>query len=100
MRGVRRVNHGRARLAQPAMGARQFQPVTQAETGAVAGGQASPPAVAVMPMAEVLVYPDPATSGYSTVAYRGLHPVWAPDGETILARAPGRWGQLRAAGRP
>ena len=95
MRGVRRTNHGRARLSRPGT-TPAYQPVTTGPSG----GQASPPAVAVMPMSEVLVYPDPATSGYSTLAYRGMHPIWAPDGETILARSPGRWGQLRAAGRP
>lgn len=97
MRGIRRTNHGRARLTRPGT-MPAYQPV--ASSPGVAGGQASPPAVAVMPMAEVLVYPDPAASGYSTVAYRGMAPIWAPDGETILARSPGRWGQLRAAGRP
>jgi hypothetical protein len=91
MRGIRRVNHGRARLSQPGT-APGFAPMS--------GGQASPPAPMEMPLAEVLVYPDPAQAGYATIAYRGVTPIWATDGAAIPARAPGRWAQLRAAGRP
>lgn len=92
MRGIRRhpSQQRAARFASPGLGG---QAPSQ-----VAGGQASPPAVAVMPAAEVLTYGT--APGYVTIAYRGLAPLWAPDGETILATAPGRWAQLRAAGRP
>ena len=93
MRGIRRhpSQQRAARLAAPGGGG-------YAAPSQVSGGQASPPAVAVMPVAQVLVYGT--APGYVTVAYRGLQPLWAPDGETILSTAPGRWGQLAAAGRP
>lgn len=91
MRGVKRTNHGRARLSSPGMASGGYQPVT--------GGQASPPSVMTMPLAEVLVWPSPSEAGYATVAYRGVTPIWTTDGAAIPARAPGHWGQLRAAGR-
>lgn len=92
MRGIRRhpSQQRPARFAAPGQGG--YAPA------AVTGGQASPPAIAVMPVAQVLAYNT--APGYVTLAYRGMAPLWAPDGETILATAPGRWGQLRAAGRP
>jgi len=65
----------------------------------VSGGMASPPSVSVMPLAQVLVYPHPG-GWYSTLAYRGLHPIFTASGEAVPASAPGRWGQLAAAGRP
>ena len=65
----------------------------------VTGGAASPPAVSVMPLAQVQVYPEPG-GGYSTIAYRGLAPVFTADGAAVPATSPGRWAQLRAAGRP
>lgn len=64
----------------------------------LAGGSASPPAVMVMPVARVLV--GPTTSPYVTVGMEDLTPIWTADGAPIPASAPGRWGQLRAAGRP
>ena len=68
--------------------------------GAVTGGQASPGGTPmVMPMSQVLVYPQPG-GDYMTLAYRGLRPVFTADGAAIPASAPGRWGQLAAAGRP
>lgn len=66
----------------------------------VSGGAASPGgAPMVMPLAAVLVSPEPGGT-YSTLAYRGLVPVYTPDGAAIVASQPGRWGQLAAAGRP
>jgi hypothetical protein len=65
----------------------------------VTGSHASPDAAGVMPLAQVLVYPYPG-AGYSTLAYRGLAPVYTADGAAVPATAPGRWGQLAAAGRP
>jgi hypothetical protein len=62
-------------------------------------GHPAVPGPQVMPLAEVLTYPA-GPAGYSMVAYRELVPIWAPAGEAIPARSPGRWGQLRAAGRP
>jgi hypothetical protein len=89
VRGVRR-SHGRiTRLGNPDTDP-AYQPVT--------GGQASPPAPMVMPLAAVWL--QPVSDQYATVAYSEYHPMWAPDGETIPAMAPGRWAQLRAAGRP
>lgn len=52
----------------------------------------------VMPLAQVVV--SPSLPGYVTVGYRGVDPIWAPDGGTIPATSPGRWAQLVAAGRP
>ena len=65
----------------------------------VSGSAASPAAVSVMPEAQVLVWPEPG-GGYSTVAYRGLVPLFTADGATVPASSPGGWGQLRLAGRP
>jgi hypothetical protein len=65
----------------------------------VSGGMASPAAPGVMPLAQVLVHPHPGGT-YSTLAYRGLSPVYAAGGEAVPATSPGRWAQLVAAGRP
>lgn len=65
----------------------------------VTGGAASPSAVSVMPLAQVMVYPHPG-EGYSSVAYRGLAPIYSADGAAVPSTSPGRWGQLAAAGRP
>lgn len=67
-----------------------YQPVT--------GGQASPAAVQVMPIARVLV--GPTTSQYVSLGVEDLTPIWTTDGAPIPASAPGRWAQLCAAGRP
>jgi hypothetical protein len=69
-------------------------------TAAPAGGgsAASPPSVMVMPVA--LVQVQPASSPYVTAGMQDLTPIWSPDGMPVPATAPGRWGQLRAAGRP
>jgi hypothetical protein len=68
--------------------------------GPVTGGQASPGGTPmVMPMAQVLVFPEPG-GDYATIGYRGLRPVFTTDGAAVPASAPGRWGQLAAAGRP
>jgi hypothetical protein len=64
----------------------------------VTGGTASPPSVQVMPLSQIIV--RPASSQYVTVGMEDLTPIWTPDGAGIPASAPGRWGQLRAAGRP
>ena len=68
-----------------------YQPVT--------GGAASPAAVSVMPLAQVTVYPAPGGQ-YATIAYKGLSPIFSADGAAVPATSPGRWAQLRAAGRP
>jgi hypothetical protein len=75
----------------------QYTPVSTAAQ--VSGGGASPEAVGVMPLASVEVYPEPG-GGYSTIAYKGLVPLFTEDGAVIPASSPGRWGQLRQAGRP
>ena len=68
---------------------------------AVTGGAASPPAPGVMPLAQVLIYPEPGGT-YSTVAYQGLAPIYTsgPNRRPVPATSPGRWGQLVSAGRP
>lgn len=79
------------------------QASAQAGFSPVTGGAASPPAVAVMPLAQVQVYPHPG-GDYSTIAYRGLSPIFTTGGlgggAAVPATSPGRWGQLAAAGRP
>jgi len=65
----------------------------------VSGSAASPMAPGVMPLAQVGVYPHPGGT-YSTLAYRGLAPIFTASGEAVPASSPGRWGQLVAAGRP
>jgi len=65
----------------------------------VTGGAASPAAVSVMPLAQVTVYPAP-DGQYATIAYKGLSPIFSADGAAVPATSPGRWAQLRAAGRP
>lgn len=66
----------------------------------VSGGAASPGGTPmVMPLAQVLVYPEPGGT-YSTLAYRGLVPIYTPDGAAVPAAQPGSWGQLARAGRP
>jgi len=83
---------------------RRVRSIGQAQAAArdghsqVTGGQASPPSVMVMPLAQVSVYPHPG-AGYSTLAYRGLTPIYTADGAAVPATAPGRWAQLYAAGR-
>jgi hypothetical protein len=72
-------------------------PKGQAVTGTTGGG-ASPPSVQVMPLAQVLV--QPAQDPYVTVGMEDLAPIYTSDGAMIPATARGRWGQLRAAGRP
>lgn len=62
------------------------------------GGAASPPSVQVMPLAQVLV--TPAQSPYVTVGMEDLAPIYTADGAMVPATSRGRWGQLRAAGRP
>lgn len=74
----------------------------QAEAGysQLSQGAASPGGVPMMmPLAQVLVYPAPGGT-YSTIAYRGVAPIFTPDGAAVPATQPGRWGQLAAAGRP
>ncbi|HTX65624.1 MAG TPA: hypothetical protein VMD31_07615 [Opitutaceae bacterium] len=52
----------------------------------------------VMPLQQVIVYP--AASPYVTLGMEDLAPIWTTDGAAVPATARGRWGQLRAAGRP
>lgn len=77
----------------------RFRPAPQPAGTGTGGGAASPAAVGVMPLAEVLVYPEPG-GDYATVAYRGLSPIFTPGGEAVPASAPGRWDQLALAGNP
>lgn len=66
----------------------------------VTGGAASPGgAPMVMPLSLVSVYPQPGGE-YSTLTYQGLQPMFTADGAVIPATAPGRWGQVIAAGNP
>lgn len=73
--------------------------VPQAASGGMTGGAASPPAVGTMPLAQVIVYPEPGGQ-YSTLGYRGMVPLFTADGAAIPASTSGNWGQLVAAGRP
>lgn len=62
------------------------------------GGAASPPGPQTMPMQAVIV--GPAVGDYVTLGAQQLHPLITADGAAIPATAPGRWGQVVAAGRP
>lgn len=83
-----------------------LQPVT-AGTGPSAGAVtasgrggisvASPPGPMVMPMQAVTV--GPTSSQYVTLGQQDLVPIITADGAPLPATAPGRWGQVRAAGR-
>ena len=63
------------------------------------GGAASPTGADVMPLASVVVYPEPGGT-YSTIGYKGHVPLFTEDGAVIPATSPGRWAQLVMAGRP
>ena len=77
-----------------------MQSYTPAQTtGSVTGSAASPTGADVMPLAAVTVYPEPG-GGYSTLGYQGLVPIFTADGAAIPSTSPGRWAQLRMAGRP
>lgn len=86
-------NHQRAMAA--------YTPVPSPGAAQVSGSAASPPAVDVMPLAQVTVYPAPGGE-YATIAYQGLAPIYTsgPNRRPIPATSPGRWGQLVSAGRP
>jgi hypothetical protein len=62
------------------------------------GSAASPPAAGTMPLAQVVVYPEPGGQ-YSTIGYMGLVPLYTTDGAVVPATGPGRWAQLVTAGR-
>lgn len=94
MRGVRR----KQRLQHRVAGVGGALAAAHGQMTPVTGGAASPPAPQVMPLARVLVSP-PAQPDYVTLAYQGIAPIWAPDGETIPAAPNGSWGQLIPAGR-
>jgi hypothetical protein len=75
-----------------------YTPVGQPPmTGSHPAGTAATPIV--MPLARVLIYP-PVNTGYVSLGYDELEPVWTTDGAAIPATSPGRWGQLVSAGRP
>jgi len=84
-----------ARMKTGARGHAALVPVS----GAVSGGQASPGGTPMqMPLQTVIV--QPVSSQYVTLGSAELVPMIAADGAPIPATAPGRWGQLRQAGRP
>jgi len=88
------VSRVKARVA----GGQNATPGQSAGYKPLGSGHASPPSVMVMPLALVTVHP--ATSPYVTVGMQDIAPIWATDGAAVASTAPGRWGQLRAAGRP
>jgi hypothetical protein len=71
----------------------------QAPVTAAAGSGASPAAVMVMPLALVEIVRAQGTP-YVTAGMQDLAPIFTSDGAPVPATAPGRWAQLRAAGRP
>jgi hypothetical protein len=78
-----------------------LQPVDQSHPAVATpngGSMASPPSVMVMPLAAVVI--GPVQGEYVTLGAQDLTPIFTPDGAAIPATAPGRWVQLRAAGRP
>ena len=90
MKPRRHLKH-RVQASQSVQPAAGYTPVT--------GGAASPGGTPmVMPLSRVTV--ARTGSQYVTVGMEGLTPVFTPDGAAIPASAPGRWAQLKAAGRP
>lgn len=87
-----------SRLKGRVMSGQNATPGRSAGYQPAGGGAASPPAVQVMPLAAVIV--QPASSPYVTLGMEDLTPIWTSDGAPVPASAPGRWGQLRTAGRP
>jgi hypothetical protein len=100
---VRRLRHRVANAGGNHKRAMQSYTPAQTAGGGVTGGNASPAAADVMPLALVTVYPEPGGQ-YSTIAYQGLVPIFTSGslggGAAVPATSPGRWAQLRAAGRP
>lgn len=87
-----------SRVKRRVMSGQNATPGADAGYRPVSGGAASPPAVMVMPLALVTV--QPAASPYVTLGMQDIAPIWSADGAPVPSTAPGRWGQLRAAGRP
>lgn len=87
-----------SRIKARVMGGQNATPGESAGYQPVTGGQASPPAMMVMPIQRVTV--SSASSQYVTLGHEDLTPIWTTDGAAVPASAPGTWGQLRAAGRP
>jgi hypothetical protein len=88
------VSRVKARVA----GGQNATPGAEAGYKPMGSGHASPAAVMVMPVALVTV--QPTSSQYVTAGMQDLAPIWTTDGAAVPSTAPGRWGQLRAAGRP
>lgn len=92
-----------ARKAASRMPARMKRPMTAVHGGAeltpVTGGAASPGGTPQeMPLQQVTVSYDGGP--YVTLGSSELVPLVTADGAAVPATAPGRWGQLRQAGRP
>lgn len=87
-----------SRVKARVAGGQNATPGADAGYKPMGSGQASPPSVMVMPLALVTVQPN--TSPWVMVGMEDTAPIWTTDGGPVPATAPGRWGQLRAAGRP
>ncbi len=87
-----------SRIKARVAGGQNATPGTAAGYKPLGSGNASPPSVMMMPAALVTV--QPTSSWYVTAGMQDLAPIWTTDGAAVPATAPGRWGQLRAAGRP
>jgi hypothetical protein len=84
-------------LGSPAPGPGMAQ-ASRVPSSGVTGSAASPPAVMVMPLQRVII--QATSSQYVTAGMEDLTPIFTADGAAVPATAPGRWAQLRAAGRP
>lgn len=87
-----------SRVKARVAGGQNATPGAEAGYKPIGQGHASPPSVMVMPLALVTIHP--ATSPYVTVGMEDTAPIWTTDGGPVPSTSPGRWGQLRAAGRP
>ena len=100
MTGKGKARHPRHQMpARMKSGAGLSNPSGGAAATPVTGSQASPGGTPmIMPVQTVTV--QPTSSQYVTVGSSEYTPIYAPDGETVPGTAPGRWDQLRQAGRP
>jgi hypothetical protein len=72
----------------------------QTSRGQISGGGAASPGGTPMTMPLSRVVTSVPAGQYVTLGYATVPPLWTTDGAAVPSTAPGRWGQLAAAGRP
>jgi hypothetical protein len=98
--GKGKARHPRHRMPARLQGGGSLSnPSGGAAATPVSGSEASPGGTPmIMPLQQVTV--QPTSSQYCTIGSSEYTPIYDPTGETIPGTAPGRWDQLRQAGRP